>query len=52
MLFQNKQETLHVVTIAMICSIFTLNISIFSGGLDVTQSNIYGGAFIVEIVSR
>ena len=48
-----RQETLRVVTIAMIC--FTLlhfeNFNI-SGGLYVTQLNIYDGAFIVKIVSR
>ena len=48
-----KQETLRVVTIAMIW--FTLlhfeNFNI-SGGLHVTQLNIYDGAFIVITVSH
>ena len=48
-----QQETLCVVTIAMIC--FTLlyfeNFNI-SGGLYITQLNINDGAFIEKIVSR
>ena len=48
-----KQETLRVVTITIIC--FTLphfeNFNI-SGGLYITQLNIFDGAFIANIVNR
>ena len=48
-----KQEMLRVITIAMICFTFlqfeTFNIS---GGLYITQLNIYDWAFIAKIVSR
>ena len=50
---KNKQETLRVVTIAMIC--FTLihfeNLNI-SRGLYITQLKICDGAFIAKIVIR
>ena len=50
--YKIQQETLRVVTIAMIC--FTLlhfqNFNI-SGGLHITQLNVYDGAFIAKIES-
>ena len=50
--YKIQRETLRVVTIAMIC--FTLlhfqNFNI-SGGLHITQLNIYDGAFIAKIES-
>ena len=50
--YKIQRETLRVVTIAMIC--FTLlhfqNFNT-SGGLHITQLNIYDGAFIAKIES-
>ena len=52
-LLEKQQETLSVVTIAIICSTLASNgnCNIF-GGIYITQSNIYDGAFIAKIVSR
>ena len=44
MRFSNRDDLLHLS--------FILRISIFSGGLYITQSNIYDGAFTAKIVSR
>ena len=52
-LIQLKQETLRVVTIAMVCSIFA-SLNIF-GGLFIpvrTWSNIWDRGFIAKIVSH
>ena len=50
---QLKQETLRVVTIAMICSPMAWLWKFqYFWGLYLTQSNIYDGAFIAKIVSR
>ena len=47
---KNKQETLRVVTIAMTCSsLASLWKFQFLGGLYITKSNIYDGAFIAKI---
>ena len=50
---QSKEETLRVVTIAMIyfTLLHTENFNV-SGGLHMTQLNVYDGAFIAEIVNR
>ena len=48
-----KQETLRIVRIAVICFTFLhFENFIISGGLYITQLNIYDGALIEKIVSR
>ena len=50
---KKEQETLGIVTIAMIYfNLLHFKILNFSGGLYITQLNIYDGGFIAKIVSR
>ena len=51
--FKQKQETLHVVTIGMICStLASIRKSDIFGGLYATYLNIYDGVFIAKIVNH